>query len=175
MQCGPDGNPLLFIFMPTPNESQQITKQWLSVFDLRYVAWLRHWGKPGPKDNSPVFQPFFKDWKKDGYSTFQTELVKLRYIPFWQKTYDIKNMGGFCSILPGYDDSLLGRNPCFADIFDHRSGASYLEQFDMAIEQNPQHLLIYSWNEYFESTMIEPTREFGDKYVRLTKMLLGKS
>lgn len=175
MQCGPDGNPLLFVFMPTPDESLQLTQRWISVFDLRFVAWFRHWGKPGPEDNFPVFQPFFKDWKEKKDVTLQTELVKLRYIPFWQKTYDIKNMGGFCSVLPGYDDLLLGRNPCFADIIDHRSGANYIEQFEMAIKQNPQHLLIYSWNEYFESTMIEPTREFGDKYVRLTKMLLGKS
>ena len=46
-------------------------------------------------------------------------------------------------------------------------------QFRSAVTLGAEHILVYSWNEYFEGTNIEPTVEFGDTYVDLLGDLIS--
>lgn len=94
---------------------------------------------------------------------------KFRYFKFWESTDKLKCMNGFCPVIPGYDDLLLCRNPQLAPIVPRENGRTFIEQFKRAQELNSEHILIYSFNEYFETTNIEPTLEYGNFYLDITK------
>jgi hypothetical protein len=38
---------------------------------------------------------------------------------------------------------------------------------------HPDVILVYSWNEFFERTAVEPTDAWGDEYVRLSACFIG--
>lgn len=71
------------------------------------------------------------------------------------------------SICPGYDDhEVPGRtNP----VVDRYNGKLYETQWKLALKYNPDWVVILTWNEWHEGTEIEPSVEFGDRYLKLTK------
>jgi hypothetical protein len=71
------------------------------------------------------------------------------------------------TVMPGYDDTRLGRPDGFAT--DRRGGAYYAELWRGAIATRPAFVMITSWNEWMEGTQIEPSRSYGDLYLRLTR------
>jgi hypothetical protein len=75
--------------------------------------------------------------------------------------------------MPGYFDKLLKRNPQLAPEVDRKNGLTLIRQFQAAMETRPGHILVYSWNEYFEGTAIEPTTEFDLTYVQIVRDLIG--
>jgi len=44
----------------------------------------------------------------------------------------------------------------------------------VAMEQNPNWIMICSWNEWHEGSEIEPSVEYGDYYIRLTREYADK-
>jgi len=40
--------------------------------------------------------------------------------------------------------------------------------WETALQYNPDYVLITSWNEFFEGTAIEPSKEYGDFYIKKT-------
>jgi hypothetical protein len=48
-------------------------------------------------------------------------------------------------------------------------GRLYHEQWQHALKQKPEVILVYSWNEYFEQSAIEPTATWGDSYLEWTR------
>jgi len=58
------------------------------------------------------------------------------------------------------------------DYLDQRcNGLTYQILFRLARLGNPNIVFIVSWNEYHEQTAISPTKEYGFKYLDLTKEL----
>ena len=49
-------------------------------------------------------------------------LEPLNYFPFWQTTEDLICMNKIASVIPGYDDLLLNRNPQLAKIVGRDDG-----------------------------------------------------
>ena len=47
-------------------------------------------------------------------------------------------------------------------------GRMYHEQWQRALMLRPEFIIVYSWNEHFERTAIEPTIAWGDQYVNWT-------
>jgi glycoprotein endo-alpha-1,2-mannosidase len=72
------------------------------------------------------------------------------------------------TVLPGYDDTFV-RTPGFKR--DREDGAFYPESWRTATEANPDWIIITTWNEWHEGSEIEPSREYGHKYLDLTKGL----
>lgn len=73
------------------------------------------------------------------------------------------------SVLPGYDDRHIpGREPSF---FPRQDGALYRDQWQAAIESASDEVLVVSFNEWMETTNIEPNTEWGDRYLELTAEL----
>ncbi len=67
------------------------------------------------------------------------------------------------SAMPGYDERLLDReDPRYTDRED---GRYFRTQLRTAFSTNPQWIRLYTWNEYPENTYIEPSKNFGDKYL----------
>ena len=98
-------------------------------------------------------------------------LVAQGYVGFWGES--VRNCGGFAAVIPGYDDSLLERVPQVAPKVSRRDGETLREQFVAAANSRPEHIIIYGWNEYFEGTCIEPTKQYGMEYVELLRSLIG--
>jgi hypothetical protein len=78
------------------------------------------------------------------------------------------------TISPGWYDLRAG---CKTDVRvpnqphhrDRQDGALYLATFNAALQSQPDWLIISSFNEWVEGTYIEPSVQYGDKYMQMTK------
>ncbi|HYZ10670.1 MAG TPA: hypothetical protein VE962_02125 [Actinomycetota bacterium] len=76
------------------------------------------------------------------------------------------------SIIPGYDDRHIpGRKP---DHFPRDGGALYEAQWASATATHADQALIVSFNEWMETTNIEPNAAWGDQYLGLTSILAAR-
>ena len=69
------------------------------------------------------------------------------------------------TVIPGYDDTKIRKPGLKADRLD---GQVYRVLWDEAIKAKPDWVLITSWNEWHEGSEIEPSLEYGNKYLQLT-------
>jgi hypothetical protein len=74
------------------------------------------------------------------------------------------------SVMPGFDNTPLvrwfGEWP-FSQI-PREDGGFYRTTFDHAINSRADWIVITSWNEFQENSHIEPSEQFGDKYLNIT-------
>jgi Glycosyl hydrolase family 99 len=72
------------------------------------------------------------------------------------------------TVFPGYDDrgwwGDKGMN------YSRAKGQTYTTSWNDAINADPDWILITTFNEYYEGTEIEPTVEYSDLYINLTKI-----
>jgi uncharacterized protein YraI len=73
------------------------------------------------------------------------------------------------TVMPGYDDTHTNREDAFA--VDRRDGDYYREAWSAAIASQPDWIVITSFNEWIEGTMIEPSLTYGNRYLDLTREL----
>jgi uncharacterized protein YraI len=74
--------------------------------------------------------------------------------------------------LPGYDDRGTGRDDAFA--VDRQDGGYYRDTWAAAVASEPDWIVITSFNEWPEGTMIEPSVTYGDLYLDLTRELSSR-
>ncbi|MDR3573223.1 MAG: endo-1,3-alpha-glucanase family glycosylhydrolase [Anaerolineaceae bacterium] len=76
------------------------------------------------------------------------------------------------AVQPGYDDRLIpGRK---GQVQARNNGEFYRMTFQAAIESDPDWIFITTWNEYPENTYIEPSQNFGDLYLNITRQFAQK-
>jgi hypothetical protein len=102
----------------------------------------------------------WKDWGR-----------KSELIPFWDIAPQAVTDPRFVSVVPGYNDWRLERRPQVAPYVPRLGGRTFVEQWRRVFEIDPEVVLVYSFNEYFEQTQIEPTVEQGDRYLLLNQLL----
>jgi hypothetical protein len=162
----------------------ELTRQHLDTIWTKYVepfqdAYVRLDGKPLLGVFSPpvaiddarfaLFRPYWishaqwKDWSR-----------KNEMVPFWDTYPQTVTDSRFVSVTPGYNDWRLERKPQVAPYLPRRGGHTLVEQWRRVFEVNPEVVLVYSYNEYFEQTQIEPTVEQGDRYLLLNALLARK-
>lgn len=73
------------------------------------------------------------------------------------------------TVIPGYDDTKLKRK--ITSVTPREGGKLYRELFTSAKEATPDIILITSFNEWHEGTEIEPSYEWGNFFIELTKNL----
>jgi hypothetical protein len=71
--------------------------------------------------------------------------------------------------MPGYDDTRTDRPDAFA--VARRAGDYYRATWAAAVASRPDWIVITSFNEWVEGTMIEPSVTYGDLYLNLTREL----
>jgi len=75
----------------------------------------------------------------------------------------------FCAtVIPGFDDTLVPGRPKPRPTVDRHGGRTYAALWDAAIRHRADWVLVTSFNEWHEGSEIEPSREHGDRYLRLT-------
>jgi hypothetical protein len=66
-------------------------------------------------------------------------------------------------VIPGFDNG----NP--AQKVDRADGKTYAALWESALEEKPDWMLVYSWNEWGEGTEVEPSVELKDRYLQITE------
>ena len=109
---------------------------------------------------------YWTDRYDTGRNTFNpTHRLEPRDWPFWAESPQ-PLVNGLVPVLPGYTDASLGRARTM--VHPRRDGELYRTQWNRALALHPELIVIYSWNEYFEQTAIEPTSAWGDRYLAMT-------
>ena len=75
------------------------------------------------------------------------------------------------TVIPGFDNSEI-QQPL--TVVRRREGKLYRALWQSAIEARPDWILITSWNEWHEGSEIEPSREHGDAFLKLTEEYAGR-
>jgi hypothetical protein len=120
---------------------------------LRNVYWTNDYG-PDRNTFNPNFVLLPRDW------------------PFWAPTPQ-EVVNGVAPVLPGYADGHLGRE--IAMFHSRDDGAMYHAQWRRALELRPELVVVYSWNEHFEETAIEPTDQWGTRYLEWTRCYVAQA
>lgn len=81
------------------------------------------------------------------------------------ETAHSKNKIFVATVMPGYDDTEV-RSPGY--VVERENGAYYNSFWSTARLSSPDHYIITSFNEWHEGTEIEPSLEYGYKYIDLT-------
>ncbi|MGO9570604.1 MAG: hypothetical protein ACLP5H_23990 [Desulfomonilaceae bacterium] len=170
---GKSGKPLWLSYAPLPHEAAYLQQEF-DAYEWRFPVWVRHWGEPDEQFALPAFRDFGAEAQANRVSVFDS-LVKRHYIAFWESADTSHNFDGFCSVMPGYSDMLLKRNPQLAPEVDRQDGVTLMKQFQSAVETEPDHILVYSWNEYFEGSNIEPTLEYDFTYAQIVRDLIDET
>jgi len=130
---------------------------YLDVFDGLYVFKISHAAYPHDYVKSPRWGARVKGWENS------TGAPKL-----WMAT-----------ISPGWDDLRSGCKPDVrvdntAHRLDRAGGAVFEATFDAAMQSEPDWLLVGSFNEWVEGTYIEPSAQYGDKYMQMTQNFVSR-
>ena len=167
------GKPFWLSYAPLPHEAAYLQREF-DAYEWRFPVWVPHWGEPDEQFALPAFRDFGAEALANNLTVFDS-LVKRNYIAFWESSYTLRNFEGFCSVMPGYSDMLLKRNPQLAPEVGRQNGVTLTRQFQSAVETEPDHILVYSWNEYFEGTNIEPTLEYDFTYAQIVRDLIDET
>jgi hypothetical protein len=72
------------------------------------------------------------------------------------------------TVCPGFDNSQVVRSPEWL-VVPREDGNYYRMTWEAALASQPDWILICSFNEWGESSVIEPTLEFGEQYIQATR------
>ncbi len=85
--------------------------------------------------------------------------------PKWIQLAEEANRISTVTIIPGYDDTKI-RTPGLK--VDRHNGATYRQQWKQLTQAPPDWVLITSFNEWHEGSEIEPSHEYGKRYLEMT-------
>lgn len=137
--------------------TEGLDASYLAVFDGLYVFKISHATSLHDYVKSPRWGNQVRAWAE------QTGRPKL-----WVAT-----------ISPGWDDLRAGckpdvRIPNTLHRLDRANGAIYEATFQAALDSQPDWLIVSSFNEWVEGSYIEPSVQYGDKYLQMTKELVAR-
>jgi hypothetical protein len=69
----------------------------------------------------------------------------------------------------GFDARLNGGT----SVVDRRNGATLTAAWDYALATNPDGVAVISWNEFTENSYVEPSHNFGERYLQVLALLTG--
>jgi len=74
--------------------------------------------------------------------------------------------------MPGWDNTYTKQSERY--VRDRGDGAFLRESFSGAAASKPSMIIITSWNEWWEGTQIEPSNNYGDFYLNLTRHVISE-
>jgi hypothetical protein len=132
--------------------TEGLDASYLAVFDGLYVFKVSHATSLHDYEKSPRWGNQVRAWAD------RTGQAKL-----WLAT-----------ISPGWDDLRANckpdvRVPNTSHRLDRADGAVYEASFQAALASQPDWLIVSSFNEWVEGSYIEPSAQYGDKYLQMTR------
>ncbi len=88
----------------------------------------------------------------------------------WNNSHGGPRRLSTASVTPGYDDKLV-RSP--GEFRDRAGGSYYRTSWDAAVAVRSDLVTISTWNEWYESSAIEPGRDWGNLYLDITRDKAG--
>jgi glycoprotein endo-alpha-1,2-mannosidase len=85
--------------------------------------------------------------------------------PSWVQLADGADKIGTITVIPGYDDTKIRKPGLAVERYD---GELYGLQWEQAIATDPHWVLVTTFNEWHEGSEIEPSLQYGNKYIDLT-------
>ena len=85
--------------------------------------------------------------------------------PSWVQLADGADKIVAITLIPGYDDTKIRKPGLAVERYD---GELYRIQWEQAIAADPHWVLVTSFNEWHEGSEIEPSLQYGTKYIELT-------
>ncbi|MEU0877986.1 metallophosphoesterase [Lentzea sp. NPDC005914] len=73
----------------------------------------------------------------------------------------------FAPFAPGFDARMIGGTR----VVDRRDGETLRRQYDNAVRSSPDALGLISWNEFSENSHVEPSVNYGDRYLAVLHQL----
>jgi hypothetical protein len=154
----------------------------LFVFGPQYFTNASDWDKlMSGLDAPPALVTLDRHTESAGIGSFP-------WPPMWAAKSGILTQEALESYLTGFyakaerwDYLVGGAFPGFHDIYeeagvgssygylDPQEGETYRMTLGMAVDQGPDVIQLITWNDYGEGTMIEPTEEFGYRYLEMTQ------
>jgi hypothetical protein len=83
----------------------------------------------------------------------------------WVQLADGADKISTITVIPGYDDTKI-RKPGLA--VERHDGELYRIQWEQAMAADPHWVIVTSFNEWHEGSEIEPSLEYGSKYIEMT-------
>jgi hypothetical protein len=179
-----DGRPVLYIFsshnvltdVDTPGKTPgyeaiwELVRQGLAV--RGHDPMLIGEGRPFSVSDFGVFDGMHVYGTQDPPQTHRLDHEMALTARAWAAVHGGRRRIWASSVIPGYDDRhILGRRP---EHFPREDGRLYQEQWDAAIASHSDQTLIVSFNEWMETTNIEPNIEWGPKYLDLTAAMADR-
>lgn len=144
-----EGKPLMLSF----SSFGPVTVEGVTVRNVYWSPDYRNGFNPFYRGRTPTSPTYPVDW------------------PFWGPGPPLVN--GVVPVIPGYDDRSLGRET--AIYHPREDGRLYAAQWEHALRQRPDIITVYSWNEHFEQTAIEPTEAWGRRYLDMTREFIQRA
>lgn len=141
---------------------------------LYLIADVMYWEKPGELDWSFLAEHFDA---VTAYNMYHRPDFLPRVETQYRGTDTAARARGLRMIphvLPGYDDTRL--RGADRPTYDRRGGEFYRAYWKLASEfvgPDQPFLMVTTFNEWHEGTELEPSVEYGDLYLRLTRELVG--
>jgi len=122
-----------------------------------------------------ILSEFFKGWSF--YSPLEVAAIGHREV-IWRESYrdfsEEKNKLGIFTVSPGFDDVHLTaeyRRDKKIRRVPRRGTRTYenMQKAALSVYPRPDYVVVTSFNEYHENTHIEPSKKYGDLFIRSTR------
>jgi hypothetical protein len=159
-----DGQPLLFTFGPQYFKNGEDWQTLFSAIDPQPLFITLDNPTPGAAAAAYPWPPM---WASKGGVLSQEDLQS--YLDdFYRKSqsWQYKVGGAFPGFHDIYKEANVGPGYGYLDAQDGQTFRFTLQQ---ALNQNPDMIQLITWNDYGEGTIIEPTVEFGNRYLEMVQ------
>ncbi len=161
-----DGKPVVFFW----REQKYSVDEWRAIRDQVDPNRQSIWIAEGVKEQLPYLSVF------DGFHLYSIAwapdvAAELQKWPSRVKAYGADKTW-VATVMPGADNS---KSPQADKVIrDRRGGDFYRETWNAAFATYPDWIIITSWNEWVEGTMIEPSVSYGNLYLDITRGLAAQ-
>ncbi len=156
-----DGKPVIFFW----REQKYSVDEWRDIRNTVDPNHQSYWIAEGTKEALPYLSVF------DGLHLYSIAwapdvTAELTKWPSRVRAYGADKLW-VATVMPGNDDTRTHRAGSY--IRDRRNGDFYRDTWRGAFASYPDWIIITSWNEWVEGTMIEPSVTYGNLYLDITR------